>query len=96
MNKKLYSHKLEATLTAWDAKINLLKARAANKEPNAKIKLELREKIDDLERKKSRAHSKLDELMSAEEQSWQELRPGVDEAVADLKIAVDDAVSTLM
>jgi small-conductance mechanosensitive channel len=86
-----YRQKCEAELKELDARLDLLESRAEKAEAEAKIGYseqiyELREKRDNL--KKSIAG-----LKEATGEAWTEMKQHVEEAVADLKTALDVAAT---
>ena len=90
-NKEAYRDKLEAQMREWSAKIDLLKARADQAEAEAKI--EYNKRIEDLRQKKEALKAKLDELRNASDAAWQDIKAGTERAAADLKDAVQSALS---
>jgi len=90
-NKEAYRDKLEAQMREWSAKIDLLKARADQAEAEAKI--EYNKRIEDLRQKKEALQTKLSELQNASDAAWQDIKAGTERAAADLKDAVQSALS---
>lgn len=92
MNKKqAYEDQLKAQLEEWDAKINLLKAKAATAESEARVRYF--EILDDLKNKQGDAKSKLQELRKASDAAWEEMKEGVETAWSRLGEAVKSASS---
>ena len=87
--KEAYQEKMSANLREWQAKIDMLKAKADQAEAEQKVKLY--EKIESLRTKQQHAHKKLDELRSASEGAWEEVKSGVELAWHDLKDSFDRA-----
>jgi uncharacterized coiled-coil DUF342 family protein len=87
--KEAYQQKMNAQLKEWQAKIDLLKAKAD--EAKAEQKIKYYEQIESLRVKQQHVHDKLEELQSASEGAWEELKAGVDLAWQDLKEAVERA-----
>jgi uncharacterized coiled-coil DUF342 family protein len=75
----------------WSAKIDLLKARAD--QAGAEAKIEYRNRIEDLRQKKEALQTKLSELQNASDAAWKDLKAGTERAAADLKDAVQSALS---
>ncbi len=90
-NKEAYRQKLEAQMREWSAKIDLLKARADQAEAEAKI--EYRNRIEDLRKKREVLREKLRELQKATDAAWKDIRAGTERAAADLKDALQSAFS---
>lgn len=81
-DKKAYEKKQHAKIAEWRADIDKLKAKAS--QANATMKIEYDRKILDLQEKVVIAEAKLDELRSAGEGAWEDLKQGVDAAIHDL------------
>lgn len=92
MSKKdAYRKKLESQLDEWDAKIDVLKAKANKAEASAKV--EYHETLEDLKKKRSKARDKLQELRNASEDAWEDIKGGVETSWTELGAAVKAAVS---
>ena len=81
--KEAYQEKIEAQLREWTAKINELKAKADGAKADAKS--EMNKRIDALRVKKVAAQAKFQALKQAGAEKWEQLRTGLDQAMADLK-----------
>jgi hypothetical protein len=90
-SKEEYREKLEAQMREWSAKIDLLKAKADQAEAEAKI--EYRNRIEDLRKRKEALQAKLEELKDASEAAWNDLKAGTEKAAADLRDALESALS---
>lgn len=90
-NKDAYAKKIEAKLEQWSAELDGLKARA--KEADADARIELNNEIDNLKVKKRAAEDKLQEFRSAGEDAWEDLKHGMEGALAALDKAVSSARS---
>jgi uncharacterized coiled-coil DUF342 family protein len=88
--KEAYQDKMHAELKEWQAKIDMLKAKAGKAEAEQKIKYY--EQIESLRTKQQQVHEKLDGLRSASESAWEEAKAGVEIAWEDLKLSVERAV----
>lgn len=88
--KEAYQDKMNARLREWQGKIDILKARADQAE--AEQKIQLYEKIESLRLKQQHVHEKLDELHSATEGAWEDVKAGVELAWQDLQTAFERAV----
>lgn len=89
--KDAYKKKLEAQLDEWDAKIDVLKAKA-NK-ADASARLEYQETIEDLKKKRAVARDKLQELREASGEAWKDLKQGLEQIWSDLGAAIKSATS---
>ena len=90
-NKEAYRKKLEAQMREWSAKIDLLKARADQAEAEAKI--EYRNRIEDLRKKRAVLQEKLNELKKASDAAWKDIKVGTERAATDLRDALQSAFS---
>jgi chromosome segregation ATPase len=89
--KKAYREKLQSQLDEWDAKIDVLKAKANKAEASAKV--EYQKTIEDLQDKRSKAKDKLQELKNASGDAWEDLKEGVEESWSRLGAAIKEATS---
>jgi len=87
--KEAYQDKMEAQLREWQAKIDVLKAKADKAGTEQRIKYH--ERIEKLRTQKKAAEAKLAELRNASEGAWEDLKTGVEMAWEDLKLAVEEA-----
>ena len=92
--KQAYEDKLKAQLDQWNAKIDLLKAKAAKAEADARVNC--LETIEDLKNKRNQAREKLQELRQAGDNAWLDLKGGVEEAWNRLGDAVKSATSRFL
>ena len=76
--RKAYEEKLDAQLKEWSAQIALLKAKADNAKADAKI--EYYKTIDALQRKQNEAETKLQELKTAGDEAWEDLKAEAEKA----------------
>jgi len=90
-NKEAYRQKLEAQMREWSAKIDVMKAKADQAEADAKI--EYQNRIEDLRQKKEALQAKLSELQNASDAAWKDIKAGTERAAADLKDALQSALS---
>ncbi len=90
-NKEAYREKLEAQMREWSAKIDLLKARADQAEAEAKI--EYRNRIEDIRQRKEALQAKFRELQNASDAAWKDIKAGTERAAADLRDALQSALS---
>ena len=90
-SKEAYREKLEAQMREWSAKIDLLKARADQAEAEAKI--EYRNRIEDIRQRKEALQAKFRELENASDAAWKDIKAGTERAAADLRDALQSALS---
>ena len=81
--KEAYQEKIEAQLQDWNARINELKAKAANAKADAKI--DMYNRIDILRAKLEAAQAKLQELKQRGAEKWDEIRLALDKDMDYLK-----------
>ncbi len=92
MNKKqAYEEKLQAQLDEFNARIDVLKAKAAKAESSAK--LSYYDTLEELKLKRDLAQNKLEKLRNASDDAWEDLKEGVENAWADFSAAVKSATS---
>ncbi len=92
MNKKeAYEEKLSAQLKEWDAKVDVLKAKAAK--GSASVKADYYEAMEDLQKKRGKAKDKLQELRGAGDDAWEDLKDGIEDAWSSLGDAIKNAKS---
>ena len=87
--KEAYQEKMRSELKVWQAKIDVLKAKADQAGTEQKIRYY--EQIESLRMKQQQVHRKLDDLRNASESAWDEVKAGVEFAWEDLKMAVERA-----
>jgi hypothetical protein len=87
--KKAYQDKMEAQLREWQAKIDVLKAKADKAKAEQQVKYY--EKIENLRVKKKAADAKLAELRRAGEGAWGDIKTGMEKAWKDLTESVEEA-----
>jgi len=87
--KKAYQDKMEAQLREWQAKIDVLKAKADKAEAEQRAKYY--ERIEKLRAKKKAADAKFAELRQAGEGAWEDIKAGMEKAWDDLKLSVEKA-----
>ena len=86
--KEAYQEKIEAELQEWNARINELKAMAANAKADAKI--DMYSRIDNLRAKLEAAQAKLQELKQGGAEKWESLKADTERGLDDLKKRWDD------
>ena len=91
--RKAYQEKIKAQIEKVGAQIELLKAKVDDAKADAKI--ELNQRIENLEGQRDEVQKRLDELKSAGSSAWRELKSGVDSAVVELEKAVTQVMSNI-
>lgn len=89
--KDAYQQKMNAQLEEWQHKIDALKSKADKAE--AEQKLKFYEQIESLRTKQMAVHEKLEELRTASESAWEEVKAGVELAWRDLEQTFERAVN---
>jgi hypothetical protein len=89
--RKAYEEKLDAQLKEWNAQMALLKAKAENAKADTKI--DYYKAIDALEHKNEEAKTKLQELKTAGDETWEAVKTGAEKTWTEVKAAYHDAVS---
>ncbi|MBQ0754748.1 MAG: hypothetical protein KBT87_07240 [Gammaproteobacteria bacterium] len=89
-NAEAYKEKYSAKLDEWKAEIDKLKARAVQEKSDASISL--REKVDELEKKRDEAKKQLEKLSNAGNDAWEDLKSGVEKACTDLSGSIKAAM----
>ncbi|MEJ2384311.1 MAG: hypothetical protein P8Y54_07910 [Xanthomonadales bacterium] len=84
--KQDYERKMAAQLREWQAKIDLLKARA--EKAGAEQKIAYHEQIENLRAHQRKARDRFEELRDAGEDAWDQLVDGLESAGSELKDAL--------
>jgi len=88
---RLYQEKAKAQLDEWEADLDKLRAQAKQKEAGDKIEME--NKIRELETKLAKGKAQYDELKTKGEGAWESVREGMDAAWDDLSASFKEAKS---
>jgi chromosome segregation ATPase len=91
--KQAYEQKLESKLDEWNAKIDVLKAKAKGVGADAKLKQE--KAIKELERKQADAKGKLQQLKEEGENTWEKMKDGLEETVSDIESNLESVIEQL-
>jgi uncharacterized coiled-coil DUF342 family protein len=91
--KQAYRDKMEAQIKEWGAKIDILSAKAAK--ANANARLAAFEGVEELKSKRDLAAAKLKELREASDEAWDEVRAGAENAFTEARVAVEAAIARL-
>jgi ABC-type glycerol-3-phosphate transport system substrate-binding protein len=89
--KEKYQKQIEAKFEEYDQKIDELKVRAEGLQGEAKE--ELRQKIEELRKRRDATYNTLDELKSASGRAWDDMKSGMDTAMDELDEAYERALS---
>jgi hypothetical protein len=89
--KQVYQEKLQAQLDEFNAKIELLKAKAEKAESSTK--LSYLETLEELKLKRDLATQKLNELRDSSDDAWEDLKEGVENAWKDFSSSIQSAIS---
>jgi len=89
--KEAYQRKLEAQLDEWDAKLDLLSAKARNATADARISYET--ELDRLQSRRAAARQKLEELGKRSEDAWEDLKDGAEKAWDEMGKAIERLAS---
>ena len=93
MLKKAYLKKVEARLEEWGDEISKLGADAEKAKTDIKAKYQ--EQLAVLRSKQAVARNRISELREAGGDNWGKLKSGVEDSIDDLRKAVDNAISKL-
>jgi uncharacterized protein YjbJ (UPF0337 family) len=89
--KEAYKQKIEAELELAQAKLAEFKAQAKSSAADARIKNA--KQVDELEQKINATKGKLKELGEASDDSWEQLKVGVESAWGALSTAIRNAAA---
>lgn len=89
--RKTYEEKLDAQFEKWNVQIALLKAKADKAKAEGRI--EYYKTIEALQHKQDVAGTKLHQLKTAGDESWEDLKTGAENAWDDVKTAFRSAAS---
>ncbi len=90
-SKQAYEKKVQAQLDEWSAEMDKLKAKAEQADADAKLKLN--DEIDEIQAKRKVAEEKLQELKSASDDAWDDVKRGIDAATGALGASLRSAIS---
>lgn len=91
--KEAFQRKAQAELTALQKQIAALQSRVG--EASAATRADLQASIADLEKKKEGARKKMDELRSATDAKWADVKSGVSSALDEVQAAYRKALTLL-
>ena len=90
-NKDTYRRKIDALLTEWEDKIDILVTKADTATAGARSRYQ--EQLQALQAKQEVARHKLDELKEDSGEAWEAIKEGMEEAWDDLKEAFEKAAT---
>ncbi len=90
LSREAYQEKLSAQLDFWRAKIDQLEGQARKADADARIRYN--EQLEDLKAKQSAAEARLEELKTAGDDAWKDLRGGLEDAWRKMDDSTDSAV----
>lgn len=85
--REAHQAKMKAQLDEWSAKLDLLRAKAAEAEAGAKI--ELHKAMDEMLKLQESAKQHLDRLASASADSWTDVKSSVEDVWTKVSAAVE-------
>ena len=89
--KESYLQKTDAKVQEWTAKLKSLEERSEKR--GSKSREQLDQKVKVVDEKLAVARKKMDDLRASSEKGWESLRHGLDEALRDVKLALQNAQS---
>lgn len=92
-SKQEYQQKLEAQLKEWDAKLDVLAAKARKASADARIGYE--NELNALRARRAAAHDKLQELGRRGETAWEDMKGGMEKAWDEMRKALEKAADRL-
>lgn len=92
MDKKdLYKDQVKAKLKEFDAKTDVLKAKA--EQASASAKIEYFEALEDIKAKRKQVQASLDELSRSSDEAWQDVKKGLEQSWNTFSRSVKKALS---
>ena len=88
-----YKQKLEAEIEQAEAKLKDLKAEAKSSAADAQIRMQYERRTEELEQYIDDAKAKLKELGGASEDTWEDIKDGVENAWNSLRNAVREGAA---
>jgi len=87
----VYLEKIEANLAKYNAKLDMMKAKAA--EVKADMKLEYLSQVDNLEKKRDDFMVKYGQLKETSGHGWEDVKLGTEKALNEMKDSIEKAIS---
>ena len=91
VDRDAFAQKMKAKLDEWNAEIDRLSAKADAAQ--ADTKLEYNKQVEALKKQREDALQRLNELQSASEGAWEDMRAGVDASWDKMTDALKSAAS---
>jgi predicted aldo/keto reductase-like oxidoreductase len=88
-DRKNYENRLDAQLAQWKAEIDVLKAKAARTEVDAKVHVD--QSIDAMQRKHDEAAGRLRGLKASSDDAWEDLKTSTEKAWTEFKALFHDS-----
>lgn len=85
--RQAYIERAEARLKEWNARVDQMLAKASRAKAEGKI--ELYDRLEDLEARRDVARKRLAELKGGGGQAWAEVKAGMAQALAELEESVE-------
>ena len=89
--KNAYREKIQTQIKEWESMISDLQARGEKATASAKV--EIKSAVEKLQSEKKDLQKRLAEMMSSGGEAWDKLKDGTEKAVADMKNAIDKAMT---
>ena len=89
--RSVYMDKIEASLAKYNAKLDVMKAEAA--ELKADMKLEYLSQVDNLEKKRDNLKAKYGQLKETGGHGWEDVKVGTEKAWNEMKDSFEKAIS---
>jgi predicted nucleotide-binding protein (sugar kinase/HSP70/actin superfamily) len=88
-----YEDMIDAQLKEWSAQIALLTLKFKADRTKAEVKIDYYKIIDAVQRKQEEARTKLQELKTAGDEAWEDVKKGAEKAWSEVKTVYHDAKS---
>jgi hypothetical protein len=85
--KEAYQKRFEAQLKEWDARLDLLKAKAQKASADVRIKHE--DELESLRARREAAHKTLEELRKRSENAWEDTKDGAEKIWDEMSKAME-------
>lgn len=89
--KEVYEHNIQTQVDEWDAEILKLKTQASI--TTAAVQINMNNQISEIRKKKETVNEKLTQLKEESEDSWEDLKAGIEEGLDLLKTTGDSIIS---
>lgn len=92
-NKQTYQEQIESKLRDWGVELDRMRTKAQEVQGDAKAQYDAQ--IAQLTKWQEQARDKLTELRQSSDNSWQEVKSGVEDAITSLERGFSEASKTL-